>query len=244
MKQWITWWSRRTGSDYCRDARPIRRTRACTVCVLLIALAIHPTPVTASDAAALVLEVSGDVVPAVTAYETIEADTVLQLSANAKIRIAHLALCSVISAEGDGRFVIAQKNFAWTGHTPEITESGACIHRVTYVDPDRDPAGIQLRVSTPPKLAPRPVFVLENFDRAATYEISIKSLGDSSEDLVLTLPNAIAAWPDGTKPLKRGKAYRLTLIREGKPSADSSSFIVSANDDSDSYDAPLLIRFR
>ncbi len=244
MQQWITWWNRQVaGIDGCR-ARRTHAKRASSTIALLAALAFGATPAAAGDAVALVLEASGDIVPAVTAYQTIEADTVLQLGQNAKIRIAHLALCSVISAEGDGRFVLAQKQFAWTGHTPETSQSGTCIHRVTYIDPDRDPAGIQLRAPTPPVLAPRPVFILENFDGSATYQISIKSLGDAGENIVVALPSAIAAWPDDAKPLERGRAYRLTLIREGKPSADSSSFIVAASDDSNLDDAPLLIRFR
>lgn len=198
----------------------------------------------AGGAVALILEADGGIAPTVTPYGKVNADTALTLDANARLRFAHLRKCAIVTVEGDGRLILSADSYAWTGLTPESKKTGACINRVTYVDPDQQPAGIHLRATKLPQLPSRPVFVLERVDQDAEYQIAIEPMSGEGKDFLLPVEEDVMAWPSGKEGLQKGLAYHLTLIKSGKRSAHSLAVLVPRGDGPSPEDAPLLLRFR
>ena len=243
MRQSIT----RLSSAAVRACLPPEFRRLNLLSAIVFALLIATAPynaVAAGGAVALVLDAQGEVTPAVSPYSKVDADTALTLGDSAKLRFAHLRKCAIVTVEGDGRLILSAESYAWTGLTPEATKTGACINRVTYVDPDQQPAGIHLRATRLPQLPSRPIFVLERTDRKAEYEIAIEPVSGDAEDVLLPVKEDVVAWPQGKEGLQKGLAYRLTLIKSGKRSAHSLAVLVPRGDGPSAEDAPLLLRFR
>lgn len=172
--------------------------------------------------AALVLETGGTPGPGVTAYTEIAAGRTVHLPGSARLVFLHYGACRTVTVVGGAVTVGAETFTAGAGASVQDSPT-PCPKRVSLTAPrDTAAAGLVLRFEIPPRLSPRPAFVLTG-PRAVRFAQARISRGDTTL-LTLPLDGSRINWPAGAPALAGGELYRLTLL-PAEPRASVEHFL-------------------
>jgi hypothetical protein len=165
----------------------------------------------AQTTAALVLEVSGAVSPAVRPYAEVPADLRVTLPEAARIVFNHYGTCQVVTVVG-GAVTVGAERYTVTGAQRESATRRPCLKRIRLTG-SGDVGGIVLRS---PKARPalslglRPTFVLVG-PRADAFQ-AVRVARGGKTVFEGRLEGAHFRWPASAIPLVVGQDYELVLL--------------------------------
>jgi hypothetical protein len=170
-------------------------------------------PAFAGDPAALVLDVSGAVEPAIGLYDEVGEGTVLKLGSDASLTISHYGACEEVELTG-GTISIAADKLGIEGSQIRSRTPVQCPDQVVMAAADLINMAVTVRsVSLSKLMAPTPEFVLarpwgRQFEKLDIY---------SKDGQLATLPvsDGHAAWPADLPPLVVGETYVVVLNGPG-----------------------------
>lgn len=170
-----------------------------------------------SPARALVYEAEGRIIPPVSAYEELEAGTVLELAPSAVIEALHYESCETLRAEG-GQFRVGEKRFQLSGGRILDLKRASCPPRL-QISGQKRMAGLLLRNIGPGlgsgglPLRPRPQLRVAGAGRSELKEIRISSGTTSATPL--ELDGDLARWPATEASLPPGSGCLIHVLGKG-----------------------------
>lgn len=178
-----------------------------------IALALLLSPVLAgAEPVALVLDVQGDVSPAVRAFDEIEPDTKLTLAPGASLTVEHYTLCQQVSLRGGALLVEAE--------ALDLAEASFVARRpvecpkIVQLPSPKVNAGVIVRSApselkrwTLPRIGLTPAFFITGSDKIDSLRIE----RDGEEIATLPVIDRQARWPESARDLRADERYELIL---------------------------------
>jgi len=165
-------------------------------------------------ARALVYEAEGKIVPPVSAYEELEAGTVLELAPSAIIEALHYESCETLRAEG-GQFRVGEKRFQLSGGRILDLKRASCPPRL-QISGKKRMAGLLLRNIGPglgsgrQPLRPRPQLRIAGPGRPELQEIRISTATQPATRL--EMDGDLARWPTMNAALQPGSDCLIHVI--------------------------------
>ena len=176
--------------------------------VLVAAVASAQAP---AAPAALVLEASGGITPAVRPYTEIVGETTLTLSRGARVAFLHYQTCRTVAVSG-GSLTVTTAAYSIAGGTKESDVRSPCPRKVS-VRGGGELGGAVFR-SMPGRagvtLQPEASFVLVG-PRAGEFSTA-RITRDDSRIVEGPIQDKVFRWPAGAAPLAPSTAYELVLI--------------------------------
>lgn len=174
------------------------------------------TAALAEQPRALVMDLSGKVEPAISAFDEINDGALIKLDPDAKISLTFYPTCENLTIKG-GSIKIAGKKLSVTGGKIVSKAKGECPGNVALAPADLINASIITRSIRPrPWISPDPSTILAV--GAGTGEYTKFSVYSKGEGVIVeaVMKNHKAVWPDGAPKLKPGKMYLFVLTGPDK----------------------------
>ena len=179
----------------------------------LLAACLCAAPALAEDSGALVIDVVGDVSPAVDAFEDVAPGTVLTLGAGAELTISHYRTCEEVTLSG-GRVTVGEAGLELDGTETLAREEVDCPSNVALAENDTASATVIVRnFEELPRVPISPSIVLVG-DNAAKFS----SMTLRREDKVITSLDIVdrqVQWPAEGLYLSNRTKYQLVLAGDG-----------------------------
>lgn len=183
--------------------RRLKRGGACLIACLVAAPA-------AAEPAALVLEVSGEVEPALLAFSEIEAGTDITLAEDARLSIVHYGTCKILTLVGGSLRV--DENRYLIGRSRVETERAQGCPRQVALEGEGSAAGVLMRGGDEdalPAMPLRPSFVFAGAEASAVARVEILVAGEPV--VSLGMEGRRAAWPEDAPDLEAGTVYAVAI---------------------------------
>lgn len=158
----------------------------------------------AAEEAALVIDVVGDVSPAVEPFGEVEAGAQLKLARGAELILMHYATCEEVHIES-GSVTVGIADLEIGGGANVIARDPVeCPEQVAFVDAPNSTGAVVLRNSGAAEIAPRPIFAAPG---ATRIEVSAGGALVAAMDV----SGNRAVWPRSAPDLVPGEVYEIRM---------------------------------
>lgn len=154
--------------------------------------------------AALVIDVLGDVSPAVEPFGEVDAGTELKLAKGAELILMHYATCEEVHLES-GNIRVGLADLEIGGAANVIARDPVeCPEQVAFVEAPSSTGAVVLRDSGAAEIAPRPMFAAPGATR-----IEVSAGGELVAAMEVTGNRAV--WPRSAPDLTPGEVYEIRM---------------------------------
>ncbi|MEQ1889470.1 MAG: hypothetical protein ABL951_09875 [Alphaproteobacteria bacterium] len=179
---------------------------------ILVALFCGAASRAGAEPVALVLDITGEVIPALEAFTEITAGSSFDLGTGGRLNFLHYPTCQKVLVEG-GKLSLSSENFRISKGKVIDMSRAECPQRVVLASADSGAgiAGVVLRGASDGalKVSQQPGFLLLGASASQFKQLEIMQGKNSL--LQATLGNKPVYWPETLDPLQAGGEYSVVL---------------------------------